>query len=203
MKTKVTLFILGLGLIFTLGCTKYPPDSERVTEDLAVITRYDTRANFNDYKTYVIPTAIIKITDHDTTNLTTSEATAVLDQIARNMDARGFVKAVAPQVPDLAINVLYYENTYVYAYYYDWWGYYPYYGYYYPYYPVYYDSYTTGTGNIELFALKDVNNNNQEIPIRWNAFIRGLLTGSHTSSDVLGAVDQAFTQTPQLKTSGK
>jgi hypothetical protein len=120
------------------------------------------------------------------------------------MEQRGFVKAVAPQLPDIGIDVIYYENTYVYAYYPDYYWGYPYYGYgwYYPYYPTYYSSYTTGMGNIQLFDLKNVGPNNS-LYIRWNAFIRGLLTGGHTLSDITGAIDQAFIQTPQLVTSGK
>jgi hypothetical protein len=203
MKTKITLFILGLGLIFTLGCTKYPPDSERVTEDLAVVTQYDTKVDFNNYKTFVMPTQVVKITSKDTIFISNSSTTAVFDQIVKNMVARGFIQVSPPLSADLAVDVIYYENTYVYSYYYDPWGYYPNWGYYYPYYPVYYDTYSAGVGNIELVDLKYTNPANQQLYLRWNAYIRGLLTGSHTDSEILGTVDQAFTQTPQLKTSAK
>ena len=119
------------------------------------------------------------------------------------MNERGFVKAVPPQMPDLGVNVLYFENTYIYTYYYDWWGYYPYYYYYYPYYPVYYSSYTTGMLNIELSDLKYPNQDNNVLYLRWNAFIRGLMTGNHTNSEVTNSVHQAFVQTPQLMTTAK
>src|SRR5512137_1772707 len=100
MKTLLGFFILGLGLVFTLSCTKYPPSSERLTEDLAIVTQYDTKIDFNDYKTYSIATSITKITDKDTTNITGATATAILDQIAKNMEARGFVKAATATKPD-------------------------------------------------------------------------------------------------------
>ncbi len=199
MKTKFGLLFMGLGLVFTLSCSKYPPESDRLLEDLAVFTQYDTKIDFNTFKTYSITPSIMKITDRDTTPMTGTTPDAILAQIDKNMQARGFVKSAAGVLPDLAIQVLYFENTTVYTYYYDYWGYYyPYY----PYYPVYYASYTTGTGNIELLDLKNTGTDNRAA-IRWNAMIRGLLTGSHTTAEITGRVDQAFIQTPQLKTTAK
>jgi hypothetical protein len=203
MKTKLGILILGLGLVFTLGCTKYPPSSDRVMEDLAIITQYDTKINFNNYKTYDIASAVVKITDKDTTQLTDATATAVLNEIAKNMESRGFTRVVTPAIPDFGIEVLYYQNTTIYTYSYNYWGYYPYWGYYYPYYPVYYSSYTTGLADIQLIDLKVTDPVNHKLYMRWNGYIRGLITGGHTTSEIVGAVDQAFIQTPQLKTSAK
>jgi hypothetical protein len=196
MKTKLGLLFLGMGLVFTISCTKYPPSSDRLLEDLAVLTQYDTKADFNLYKTYSISTPVMKVTDEGTVPMTGQTADAVLTQIDKNMKARGFVPAVAPQKPDLGIQVMYFQNTTVYTYYYDWWGYYPYYPYYYP---VYYSSYTTGMANIEMMDLKNANPDNRAA-VRWNAFIRGLLTDTHTTGEITGRVDQAFIQTPQLQT---
>jgi len=203
MKTKLGFLILGTGLMLTMACMKYPPNSDRLLEDLAVITQYDTKADFNDYKTYSIPNSITKITDRDTTQVTNQLAQDILNQIAKNMDARGFVKAAAGEKADFGVQPIYFQNTYVYTYYYDWWGYYPYWYYYYPYYPVYYSSYTTGMINIELIDMKIVDPENQRLYIRWNAFIRGLLTGTHTTAEITGSVDQAFIQTPQLITTAQ
>ena len=197
MKTKLGLFLLVPGLIFTLSCTKYPPSTDRLLEDLAVITQYDTKVNFTNYKTYSLATSITKITDKDTTAITGQTTTAILDQIDKNMKAMGYTKAATGAKPDLGIQVLYFQNTTVYTYYYDWWGYYPYGGYYYPYYPVYYASYTTGLVNIQMIDLKYPDNN--RLAIRWNAYIRGLLTGTHTTTEITGRVDQAFIQTPQIR----
>ena len=199
MKTKLGFLMLGVGLVFTLSCSKYPPDTERLTEDLAVITQYDTKFDFNTMKTYSIGTSITKITDAGTEILTGTTADAVLAQINTNMIARGFVKVANNANPDFGIDVLYFQNTTVYTYYDDYWGgYYPYY----PYYPVYYASYTTGLCNIQLLDLKN-DNAATGTPIRWNGFIRGLLTDSHTTAEITGSVDQAFKQTPQLKTTAK
>lgn len=200
MRTKLLFLFLGAGLLLTLSCTKYPPASERLLEDLAVITQYDTKADFNQYKTFSIATKITKITDRDTTQVQNSVTDAMFSQIEKNLIARGFTKALVPGVSDLAVDVVYFQNTNVYTYYYDWWGYYPYWGYYYPYYPVYYSSYTTGLANIELIDLKFSNPDKKEFYLRWNAYIRGLMTGSHSTGEITGAIDQAFNQTPQLKT---
>jgi hypothetical protein len=201
MKTKISIVFLGLGLLFSLGCTKYPPSSERLLEDLAVVTRYDTKVDFNNYKTYAITDHIEKITDKDSTQMTNSAAMTVLAQIDKNMQARGFTKVDKDANPDFGIDVLYFQNTTVYAYYGSYWGYY--YPYYYPYYPVYYSSYTTGMADIELVDLKNISPTDTKIYLRWNAYIRGLMTDTHTSADLTGAVDQAFIQTPQLKTTAK
>ena len=201
MKTKLILLLVATTALFVTSCTKYPPTSDRLLEDLAIITQYDTKIDFNDYKTFSIATTITKITDKDTTTISDANATAVLNRISYNMKQRGFTEAAVGEKPDFGIQVVYFQNTYVYAYYYDWWGYYPYWYYYYPYYPVYYSSYTTGLADIQLIDLKNVNNASNTLYIRWDGYIRGLLTGSHTQAEVLSAVDQAFTQTPQLQTS--
>lgn len=204
MKTKIIFLLLGMSLLLTLSCTKYPPSSERLLEDLAVVTQYDTRINFNNYKTYSLASNVIKVTDDSMEPMTGETASAALAQIDKNMQSRGFVKVADNAKPDLGIQVFYCQNTTVYTYYYDYWGWY---GYYYPYYPynppVYYASYTSGMANIEMLDLKNPDTVNQRTPIRWNAFIRGLLTDTHSTSEIMGSVDQAFTQTPQLTTSAK
>lgn len=200
MKTKISFLLLGMALTFGTACTKYPPDSDRVLEDLAVITQYDTKADFNDYKKYVIADNIVKITSVDTSIIDNGDAVAVLAQIDKNMQARGFVKTENADEADLGISVVYYQNTTIYAYYGGWWGYG--WGYYYPYYPVYYSSYTTGLAEIDLVDLKYPASGNQ-LYLRWTGCIRGLLTGTHTASEILSAVDDAFEQTPQLATTAK
>jgi hypothetical protein len=204
MKTRLTLLLLASVAIFFAGCSKYPPTSDRLTEDLAIITQYDTKANFNNYTTFAVSQTVKKITSTDTTTITGSMVTALLSEISVNMKKRGYADPTGEDKPDLGITVTYYQNTNVYAYYPDnYWGY-PYYGWgwYYPYYPTYYGSYTTGLASIQLVDLKYPAPNNQ-LYIRWNAFIRGLLTNSHTTQDVTNAVDQAFIQTPQLVKTAK
>lgn len=183
------------------SCTKYPNDTERLSEDLAVATKVDTQVDFNDYKTYAIFESVIKITDQDTTVVNTPAANLVLEQFRQNMAARGFQAADEASEADLGIMVLYFENTNIYYYYdYYYWGY-PDWGYYYPYYPpVYYGSYTVGVLVTELLDLKNPDTGNQKITIRWSVFIRGLLTGTVSNADITRSIDQAFEQTPTLRT---
>ncbi|MEI8007562.1 MAG: DUF4136 domain-containing protein [Bacteroidota bacterium] len=203
MKTKISLIALGLGLLFTLACTKYPPSTDRLLEDLAVLTQYDTKADFGSYKYYVVATSIKKITDKDTTDITNADAQTILGEISNQMKQRGYLPAPSGTKADLGLSVMYFQNTYVYTYSYNYWGYYyPYYTYY-PYYPTYYTSYTAGMLLIEMQDLKNYNPTTQKVYIRWDAFIRGLMTGTHTNSDLVASVDQAFIQTPQIQASGK
>jgi hypothetical protein len=193
------------------SCTKYPATSDRLLEDLVVLTQYDVKTNFGLYKTFSIVDQIPYIKDNDSGYVTNPNAQAILDRISQNMIARGFTQVAHTANPDLGINVSVVEVTNVSVYYPgwywgypgyyppDWWGYSGY-GYYYPYYPVYYTSYTSGTLIIDMVNFKDLTPDNK-IPVCWNAFIRALLTGTHTISDFNTAIDQAFTQTPQIKTS--
>jgi hypothetical protein len=201
MKTKLNFLLFASVAIFFASCSKYPPTSDRLLEDLAIVTQYDVKANFNQYKTYDIKDTIWKVTDKDTSYITPATSAPIISQIITEMNSRGFVQVTGKAKPDLGITVTYYENTYVYAYYpdyYYYWGY----PYYYPYYPVYYSSYTAGMANIVLVDLINQAPNNT-LYVRWNAFIRGLLTGTHTDTDIKNAITQAFVQTPQLVTSAK
>jgi hypothetical protein len=198
MKTKL-LTIIALGMLVLTSCTKYPPDSERVTDDLAVYTQVDESANFNDYTTFAISPTVTYINGNDTTTLDNANTTALLDRIVLDMTNRGFTKVATTADPDLAINVTVLKNTTItvyYPYYPPYWGY-PYYGYGYPYYPTYITSYSSGSVVIDLADFKNPQPGNKFMVI-WNAFIRGLITDTHTQNDVLTCVDQAFTQTPSL-----
>ena len=209
MKTKL-FTILIIGMMAITSCTKYPPSTGRLTEDLVIYTQYDKTISFNNYKTFSIVPAVSYINGKDSSTITTPDAIALLDKIVADMENRGFSKVTNLQHPDLGINVtaikattttVYYPGWYWgYPGYYppDWWGY-PGYGYSYPYYPTYISSYSSGSVIIDLVDLKNKTSDNK-IMIRWNAFIRGLLTNTHTQDDVLKSVDQAFNQTPALKT---
>ncbi len=211
MKTKL-LTILAIGMIAMTSCSKYPPSSGRLTEDLAVYTKYDVTANFSDYKTFKVVPYVSYINGKDSTTLTDANAMALLNEVSKNMVSRGYTAVTGATKADLGLNVTAIKNTTTTVYspgwywgypgYYppSWWGY-PGYGYGYPYYPTYISSYSTGTVLIDLVDLKKPVGNT--VMVRWNAYIRGLLTGSHSQADVLKCVDQAFIQTPALVTTQK
>jgi hypothetical protein len=211
MKAKfLYLLILAGSLIFT-SCTKYPGVVDRLDEDLVVLTQYDVKADFSQYSTFAIPDSIVYYTDTDSGRIQNANTNLLVNQIVQNMESRGYNRVAPDQDPDLGFNVTLFKNTNIDVYYPGWYwgygGYYPpdywyggWYGYdyYYPYYPVYVTSYSTGTVVIDLVDLKNVNVIDQKISIPWNAYIRALLTGYHTSAEITHSIDQAFIQTPEL-----
>jgi len=203
--------LLAAGILVMASCSKYPPASSRLLEDLAVFTQYDINTNFGLYKTFSVVDSISYISDKSTKKILDARSQAVLTRIAQDMISRGYQQVAKSTKPDLGINVSAIEVTNISVYYPGWyWGYPGYYppnwwgypgnGYYYPYYPEYYTSYSSGTLSIEMVNFKKITPSGQ-IPVVWNAFIRGLLTGTHTISEISGSIDQAFTQTPVIKTS--
>ncbi len=209
MKTKFILLFLGVGLMLA-SCSKYPPSSDRLLEDMAIYTKVDLNVKFEEYKTFAIVPVVSYIDGKDSASITTPNAISLLNRITSNMTGRGFKSVATNAHPDLGINVTAIKNTNTSVYYPGWyWGYpgyyppnwwgYPGYGYGYPYYPTYVVTYSTGTVIIDLVDLKNPTADNK-VMIRWNAYIRGLLTTTHTENDILRCVDQAFAQTPQIKT---
>jgi len=205
------LTLVAVGIVAMVSCSKYPSASSRLLEDLAVLTQYDVNTNFGLYKKFSIVDSVYYVSGKDSGKVLTPETTAILNQIIGNMQARGY-QTVDKKTgnPDFGINVAAIKTTTVTVFYPGWyWGYPGYYppgwwgydgGYYYPYYPTYYSSYSAGTLIIEMVNFKAITEAGQ-IPVVWDVFIRGLLTNTHTLSDVTSSIDQAFTQTPAIKTS--
>ena len=210
MRKKVSLLSAILVLGFLASCTKYPPDAQRMQEDLVIYTQVDETKDFNQFATFAIVDSVSYIDDKDSAHVRTPDVAALLDQIILNMQNRGFVKVDKDQNPDLGISVSIVKTTKSYVYYPGWWwgypGYYPpdYWGYpdywwYYPYYPAYISTYASGSLIIDMFDLVNITPEKQ-IPIAWNAHVRALLTGRHTLDQIKQSIDQAFTQTPSIQT---
>ena len=186
--------------IVIASCSKYPPSSDRLLEDLAVYTKYDTTVDFTSYHTFYMNDSVLRIDSKDSGMVLNSNTSMLTTRIAQDMVQQGYTRVPTMESADLIMAVSYVQNVNVNVYYPGWyWGYYPpyywggYYGYYYPYYPAYITSYSTGTVLMDLADLKHPVGN--KIPIRWNVYIRGLLTGTHTNNDIQKAIDQAFNQT--------
>jgi len=203
MKSKVFLILLAFGLMVLSSCSKYPPTSDRLLEDLVIYTVYDTATPFAQFKTFYIADTIKWIADKDSGYYTDSRATTLINQIVQNMTSRGYQRVGIDVDPDLAFMVVTVKNVNTTVYYPGWyWGYPGYYppwfwgggGYYYPYYPAYITSYSTGTLMIDMADLKNIGPD-KKIWIRWNAYIRGLYTGDHTILQIQQSIDQAFNQT--------
>lgn len=210
MKTKLSLLFIAAGMIFLTSCSKYPPGVDRVQEDLVVYTQIDIQKDFNQFQTFSIVDSIAYIDSRDSGHYLTPEVQAILDRIVMNMEDRGFIKVSKDQNPDLGITVSVVKTTNTTVWYPGWYwgypGYYPpyYWGWddywwYYPYYPTYITSYSSGTLIIDLADFVNITEDKQ-IPIAWFGYVRALLTGTHSLEQIEASIDQAFTQSPDLKT---
>jgi len=197
MSNKIILY---LGIIFLLGACY--PEGPEYYEDLDIVyTNYDDQFDFASQGVYSIPDNIVKIEGdlaegEDPEFVQEPYNTQILNLIKANMEALGWTVTEDPDNADLVLFPAVWTNTTVY-YWYDYWcWYYPYYcgwGWGYP----SVSSYTTGTLLMTLVA------DGQEYiePARvWTAGINGLLSGAYNTSRVTKAIDQAFEQSPYLKT---
>ncbi|MFO7670134.1 MAG: DUF4136 domain-containing protein [Bacteroidales bacterium] len=197
MKKK---FVFYLSIIM-LMVSCYPNGAEYY-EDLDIVyTNYDDQFDFASQGVYSIPDNIVKIEGdlaegEDPEFVKEPYNTQILNSINSHMEALGWTATEDPDNADLVLFPAVWTNTTVY-YWYDYWcWYYPYYcgwGWGYP----SVSSYTSGTLLMTLVA------DGQEYiePIRvWTCAINGLLSGSYNTTRVINAIDQAFEQSPYLKT---
>jgi hypothetical protein len=199
MKRKffTLAFIAALGLLW--GC--YPDGAEYYEETDIVYTNYDDKYDFASKGTYSLPDKIVKVTGNladgeDPEFVKEPYNTQMLQKIQSNMTSLGYTKVDDPANSDMVLFPAVWTNTSVY-YYYDYWcWYYPYYcgwGWGYP----SVTSYTTGTLLMTLVA--DGEEYVQPTNV-WTSAINGLLSGYYDVSRVNNAIDQAFKQSPYLKT---
>lgn len=198
------VFVTLSGLVLA-GCYPQGPD---YTEDLDVVyTNYDPQFDFAGRATYSMPDKIV--TDVQITNsgdtiyeyMKDIYAGPILDRIDANMTSLGWSKVNVDANPDvLLMPAGISSTTYFYSYWYCWWygGYYGGWGWYYPpYYTV--SSYTTGS-LIMTIADPNVDSPINRSPAAWVGVGNGLLTSSGNINRALDAVDQAFQQSPYLRT---
>jgi hypothetical protein len=195
--------LVGLGLA---GCYPAGPD---YTEDLDVVySNYDPQFDFASRNTYAMPDQIV--TDVQITNsgdtiyeyMKPAYADQILTRIASNMSALGWTRVdiEGSTKPDVLLTpAAVSSTTYFYSYWYDWWygGYYGWGWYYPPYYTV--SSYTTGS-LIMVIADPNIDSPINSSPAAWVGVLNGLLSGSGNVNRALTGIDQAFEQSPYLKT---
>jgi hypothetical protein len=202
MKRKTKLIaIVASAMIFLSGC--YPQGPDYVEELDIVVTHYEDEYNFSAKQTYSRPDSIVKITgdrqgDDEPEYIPDAVATAILATLDKNMAAMGYQKVDLDDDPDLLLRPAAWETTNI-VYYYDYWywwygGYYPYWGY-----PAYASSYTSGTLIFSLIDPTVVGGNGNPVQ-QWVGAINGILTYSFDAGRVNKAIDQAFAQSPYLKT---
>jgi hypothetical protein len=205
MKNRPSIFFFALAILL-LGC--YPDGPDNVDELDVVLTNFK-EYDFQAKATYAMPNRIVKITGNivegeDPVFMPDVTANSILQMIEINMTDLGWQRVEIDENPDLLLAPGAWETTnifYWYDYYYWWYGgYYPYWGCCYGYYPpAYVSSYTTGTLIMTLIDPDVISGSGSPIS-QWTGAINGVLSGVFDSTRVSRAVDQAFEQSPYLKT---
>jgi hypothetical protein len=205
MRKRIFSLAAILSGLFLWGCY---PDGPTYTEDLdLVITHHNPDYDFVAKGTYAMPDKVVEITGNLTEGdlpeyLPDANATVILNAIESNMESLGWTRVAidASPAPDILMTPAAWETTtitYYYDYWYWWWGgYYPYY----PYYPpVYSYSYTTGTLLMTMIDPNELNGSGNPIH-QWTGAVNGILNDKFDGSRVTKLIDQAFDQSPYLKT---
>jgi|GEM_PF-423423 len=197
-------FVLMAGMLLFAGC-QGEPDNLQLYDQLVVSTNYDTTAVFNDFGTYAISTDTIGYysnTSSDTILVQSSGSNypprPLLQQIQKNLDARGFTRVTRENNPDIGINVYVLDNfslyqTVNYGYYPSYYGYSSYYSY--PYISTY--SSSEASLVIEFIDLKNITHDNK-VRVIWTAYMGDLYNAVDRNKQSLDGIDQAFVQSPYL-----
>lgn len=201
------ILLMALPALLLGSC--YPAGPEYV-EDLDVVySTYDEAYDFQAQNTYSMPDKIVVdvvIDRGDTTieYMNAALATPILNAIDDNMEAKGWSKVNIANSPDVIITLAAISSTtYYYSYWYDWYygGYYG--GYWGWYYPPYYSVSSVTTGSL-VITMADPSLADQipigKSPLAWLAVANGVASGYGDITRVTKAVDQAFAQSPYLKT---
>jgi hypothetical protein len=206
-KMKKTHLVFPVLALLLVSCRK-EPDIDQLQDNFAVQTVRQPDANFAGYKTYYMS---------DTINLKTSVSTdeiwfdakskQLTDAVKANMASRGYTLVSKGSSPNLGLGLTAIKDLNAGVIYPGWWyGYWG--GCYWGYcsYPPYYGGggvvYTIPTGTLVLDMI-DLKNAvaNEKLFVPWSSVMTGGL--GNTNNDLalgLEAINQAFTQSPYLKT---
>lgn len=188
----------------------YPDGAEFYEDTDVVFTNYEPSYDFKSKGTVALPDQIVKITGDaigpgidEPTFIPDIVAQSLLARIQTNLEQMGYTVVDIDSDPDLLLAPAAIESTTI-VYWYDYWGwwwggYYPGWGYpMYPYYPSY-TSYTTGTLVMNLVDPNVTAGNGNPIS-QWTGAIAGMLSYSYDANRSNRLIDQAFAQSPYLKT---
>jgi hypothetical protein len=185
-----------------------------------VITLYDSTVDFGRFLTYAMPDSIVHVGGGTTRRLSRRFDRMILDEIAAQMSAAGYVRVTDPQAarPDLVVLAGATSSAHV-AYvtypgdYWDWWYGWDWWlpldaswGFYYPWYPsstVTY-VYRTGTLLIDMFDPRTRDDGLRLIGSLWVGALNGVLDGDDVAlaTRVQDGIGRAFEQSPYLHSNG-
>ena len=207
--------------IFFASC--YPNNGTVYNSSLdTVMTLFDEKVDFTQFKTYAMPDSIVNICDDpsssDCIELDDNYDQEVLDQLASKFQDLGYTRELDPENngADVFIFVSKVATKNVGGYSYPWWGYWGWYpGFGYPGYPGYPPggwnpwypwggtvvyTYTTGSLLVEMLNTKDFDENGGTVTSVWAGGMNGLLEGSQVPERITNNINQMFAQSPYLKT---
>ncbi len=199
---------LLLALLFSVALTSCYTDYGLTTEDYdVVLTKYNPEANFASYKTFVMPDSVYHLIGDDEDDTLSRQFDAlILSLVAANFERRGYVRVNDVDSADAVVVVSAADQTYSGSIYYPpYWGY-PGWGWDWYYYPPYwgdisYYEYNTGSLYIQFANIENVDGENI-LYTDWMAIANGLLSSNivQTQSRLESSINQAFKQSPYLKT---
>ena len=203
--------VLAGALLTVSSC--YPGGATSVQQLDLVVTAHDETVDFTSFITYALLDSVVHVDLEDNNNddlLDRANDALILSQIRSNIEAMGYVEEADPanNTPDIVFLVGAWAVTNTDAYVsYPWWGWYgwypywgccgPGYGWGYPSAPVVvrYDTATL------VITMVDPNRAAvDEIPVVWVAGMNGVLGSGGTTIRITDGIDQAFDQSPYLRT---
>jgi hypothetical protein len=189
----------------------YPGEVTSIQQLDLVVTVHDETVDFTSLDTYVLLDSVVHIDFEDATNndlLDRDNDDLILSRIRSQIEALGYVEETDPEnnAPDaiFLVGALAVTRTEYYVSYpwYGWWGWYPYwpccgpgYGWGYP----IGGSISYNTGTLFINMVDPTLASGETLPIAWIAVLNGLLTDG-TTTRITDAIDQAFAQSPYLRT---
>jgi len=222
LSRRMPLIILvALGAAASLYLSSCTPGSDLTApESDVVVTLFNHDVDFSAITTYAMPDTIVHIVvEGGSDQVSRKYDNAILDLMAANLDARGYVRieAGSSEVPDVLVLVsaTSVDYWYWYSYYpgdywgwypgWSWWGGYPGWGWGYP--PPSYGTsyaYTTGTLFVNMVDPAEPDAANELIAAYWLGVCNGVLNDTTPSKQarISDSINQLFKQSPYLRSSG-
>lgn len=146
MKNSSFAWILGVALAMGLGvesCQKDPLNHLSNADSRIYITDRDSTTDFSSFRTFSVVDSVDVMSNFQGASLQrTPEDSILIQEVIRQMQARGYAYVPRNQHPDLGINITLVSNLYLnlVSYPYTWWDY-----------PGYWDPYYWGFGGYSYY----------------------------------------------------
>jgi len=216
LSSRLLLLAMIGALMALYAC--YPGGATNVADFDLVITLFDETYDYSAAQTYAMPDSVVQLPDSLQTIDPATQAT-ILSTVEANMTALGYTRIANPDPANQPDVVVLCSSTTQ-----DWaaWTSYPWYGYWgwwggWGYYPPGYNpgwgwgyppaggsAYSYTVGSIIITMMKALPDGGQvtdmEAQAVWGAGINGLAEGGGEQKRIEDAINQAFAQSPYLKT---